>query len=103
MSHVNRYVNAIQTLIWALFGLSDAEDVSYPSDAPCDQESCGQKTTELVGVCLYMAYHLVMALVMLNMLIAMMSTSFQEIHVSFNYSQLCVSRSRMCRIIALVK
>ncbi|XP_785826.3 short transient receptor potential channel 3 [Strongylocentrotus purpuratus] len=79
-SNFRGYVNAIQTLIWALFGLSDAADVSYPSDAPCDQESCGQKTTELVGVCLYMAYHLVMALVMLNMLIAMMSTSFQEIH-----------------------
>ncbi|XP_054757317.2 short transient receptor potential channel 7-like [Lytechinus pictus] len=74
------YVNAIQTLIWALFGLGDSGDVSYPNDATCDTETCGQKTTEFVGVCLYMAYHLVMALVMLNMLIAMMTTSFQEIH-----------------------
>ncbi|XP_071506041.1 short transient receptor potential channel 7-like [Diadema antillarum] len=66
----------LTTLLWALFGLAEQEDVKCSSGTT----ECGHTTTEIVGTALYIMYHLIMALVMLNMLIAMMTTSFQEIY-----------------------
>ena len=67
----------ILTLVWAMFGLGDKEDVTPSGDA--DQV---KTSTEIVGTTLYVIYHFMLVIVMLNMLIAMMATSFQEIHVS---------------------
>ena len=74
-----RILTAFTTLMWALFGLGDTSDISCPDTAP----SCGHASTEAFGVLLYGSYMGIMVIVMLNMLIAMMSTSFDEINVSF--------------------
>ncbi|XP_041473271.1 short transient receptor potential channel 3-like [Lytechinus variegatus] len=68
--------NALTTLVWALFGLGDTSNTSCPDDYP----DCGHASTEVFGVLLYSSYMGIMVIVMLNMLIAMMSTSFDEIN-----------------------
>lgn len=47
--------------------------------------------TSGVGTVMFAIYHIVMSLVMLNMLIAMMSNSFQEIEVSVVDSDVSVT------------
>eukprot|EP00057_Strongylocentrotus_purpuratus_P008322 XP_011662796.1 PREDICTED: short transient receptor potential channel 3 [Strongylocentrotus purpuratus] len=69
-------LNAIRTLMWALFGLGDPSDLSCP-DTDSD---CGHTSTEAFGILLYSSYMGIMVIVMLNMLIAMMSSSFDAIN-----------------------
>ncbi|XP_071804854.1 short transient receptor potential channel 7-like isoform X1 [Asterias amurensis] len=66
------------TLFWALFGLAQPDDPTIPNSELYGAGS-GHQLTSFVGHILFMVYFVVMGLVMLNMLIAMMSNSFQEI------------------------
>ncbi|XP_071959383.1 short transient receptor potential channel 7-like isoform X2 [Antedon mediterranea] len=63
------------TLFWALFGLVGKDDPIVQPSADDDNYNI----TNVVGTILFAVYHVVMVLVMLNMLIAMMSNSYQEI------------------------
>ncbi|XP_022103605.1 short transient receptor potential channel 3-like isoform X1 [Acanthaster planci] len=65
------------TLFWALFGLAQPDDPNIPNSKAYGQN--GHQLTAFVGTLLFSVYFVVMGLVMLNMLIAMMSNSFQEI------------------------
>ncbi|XP_038052575.1 short transient receptor potential channel 3-like [Patiria miniata] len=65
------------TLFWALFGLAQPDDPNIPNSQAYGQN--GHRLTAFVGTLLFSVYFVVMGLVMLNMLIAMMSNSFQEI------------------------
>ncbi|XP_033743290.1 transient-receptor-potential-like protein [Pecten maximus] len=58
------------TLYWSLFGLTALKDIKIPQ---------GQYFTELMGMLLFMAYHGMASIVLINMLIAMMSNSYQNI------------------------
>lgn len=58
------------TLFWSLFGLTQLRDIKIED---------GPKFTELMGELLFMAYHAMAIIVLINMLIAMMSNSYQEI------------------------
>jgi transient receptor potential cation channel subfamily C protein 4 len=62
------------TLFWALFGLTQLNAVR---DGPM------QEFTKRVGEHLLMVYHAMAIIVLINMLIAMMSNSFQNIEVYF--------------------
>ena len=59
-------------MYWSLFSLTTLKDIKIEN---------GQDFTEMVGELLFMAYHLMGVIVLINMLIAMMSSSFQEIEV----------------------
>ncbi|KAJ8020454.1 Short transient receptor potential channel 7 [Holothuria leucospilota] len=72
-SDFGTFSNTLLTLFWSLFGMSE-------SNAPDIENIHGQlNLTSSFGTVLFAIYHVVMNLVMLNMLIAMMSNSFQEI------------------------
>ncbi|XP_071502489.1 short transient receptor potential channel 7-like [Diadema antillarum] len=77
---------AFLTLFWALFGLGNPLDPRLNGTTlaiSVDEFGNGRGgflITESFGTILYMTYYVVMGLVMLNMLIAMMSNSFQEIN-----------------------
>lgn len=58
------------TLFWSLFSLTQLRDIKIED---------GPKFTELMGELLFMAYHAMAIIVLINMLIAMMSNSYQEI------------------------
>ncbi|XP_033109650.1 short transient receptor potential channel 3-like [Anneissia japonica] len=60
------------SLLWALFGLGDSSDYDIPREYKHD-------ITQGFGTLLLLAYHFAMVLVMLNMLIAMMAASFEDI------------------------
>ncbi|XP_002733765.1 transient-receptor-potential-like protein [Saccoglossus kowalevskii] len=62
---------SMQTLFWALFGLVGTDVIKLPTQ--------GHNYTEFVGEILFACYHVVAIIVLLNMLIAMMSKSYQEI------------------------
>ncbi|KAI0210121.1 Transient-receptor-potential-like protein [Lamellibrachia satsuma] len=62
--------NSYLTLFWALFGLMPLSTV---------REGSMQSFTKRVGEILLMVYHIMAIIVLINMLIAMMSSSFQEI------------------------
>jgi len=64
--------NSYRTLYWSLFSMTQLKDIKI-------QE--GQLFTEIVGELLFMAYQTMAVIVLINMLIAMMSNSFQEIEV----------------------
>ena len=67
-----RIWNSYLTLFWALFGLMPLSTV---------REGSMQSFTKRVGEILLMVYHIMAIIVLINMLIAMMSSSFQEIEV----------------------
>ena len=60
-------------LFWALFGLTPLSTVREGNIKPF---------TKLVGEGLLMAYHVMAIIMLINMLIAMMSNSFQNIEVA---------------------
>ncbi|KAK3099622.1 hypothetical protein FSP39_007126 [Pinctada imbricata] len=62
------------TLYWSLFGITRKNDITIRH---------GQYFTELMGMLMFMAYHGMAIIVLINMLIAMMSSSFQNIEVRF--------------------
>ena len=63
---------SFKTLFWAIFGLSEVKSVIVNN---------GHKFIENIGYVLYGVYNVTMVIVLLNMLIAMMNNSFQEIEV----------------------
>ena len=67
-----RLANAYETLFWSLFGITQIKDVEIVE---------GHNSVERVGTMLFGAYHVAAIVVLINMLIAMMSNSFQEIQV----------------------
>ena len=78
-THIRSIWNSYITLFWALFGLMPLSTV---------RESSVQTFTRRIGETLLMVYHIMVIIVLINMLIAMMSSSFQEIEVL--YSCVCV-------------
>ncbi|KAH3833232.1 hypothetical protein DPMN_106536 [Dreissena polymorpha] len=62
--------SSYRTLYWSLFGMAQLRDIKVLD---------GQVFTEVVGELLFMAYQTMAVIVLINMLIAMMSNSFQEI------------------------
>jgi len=63
---------SFKTLFWAIFGLSEVKSVIINN---------GHKFIENIGYVLYGVYNVTMVIVLLNMLIAMINNSFQEIEV----------------------
>nr|XP_019943729.1 PREDICTED: short transient receptor potential channel 6 [Paralichthys olivaceus] len=61
---------SFKTLFWAIFGLSEVKSVVLNID---------HKFIENTGYILYGVYNIIMVIVLLNMLIAMFNSSFQEI------------------------
>ncbi|CAL8304891.1 unnamed protein product [Gadus morhua 'NCC'] len=61
---------SFKTLFWAIFGLSEVRSVVINN---------GHKFIENIGYVLYGVYNVTMVVVLLNMLIAMINSSFQEI------------------------
>uniref|UniRef100_A0A8C9V090 Transient receptor potential cation channel, subfamily C, member 6a n=1 Tax=Scleropages formosus TaxID=113540 RepID=A0A8C9V090_SCLFO len=61
---------SFKTLFWAIFGLSEVKSVVVNN---------GHKFIENIGYVLYGVYNVTMVIVLLNMLIAMINSSFQEI------------------------
>ncbi|KAJ8368635.1 hypothetical protein SKAU_G00086630 [Synaphobranchus kaupii] len=61
---------SFKTLFWAVFGLSEVKSVIINN---------GHKFIENIGYVLYGVYNVMVVIVLLNMLIAMINSSFQEI------------------------
>lgn len=64
---------SFKTLFWSIFGLSEVSSVVLKYD---------HKFIENIGYVLYGIYNVTMVVVLLNMLIAMINSSYQEIEVS---------------------
>ena len=60
------------TLFWSIFGLADYKGVEVLYD---------HQLTRLVGYQLYGAYNIITVIIMLNMLIAMINSSYSEVEV----------------------
>lgn len=75
---------SFKTLFWAIFGLSEVKSVVI---------NYKHKFIENIGYVLYGVYNVTMVIVLLNMLIAMINSSFQEIEVKsqfmMNYRPIC--------------
>ena len=71
-SLTHRLDESLITLMWALFGLVSKDVVKLHMD---------HTFIEKMGELMFLAYHLLSIVVLLNMLIAMMSNSFQNIQV----------------------
>lgn len=72
---------SFKTLFWAIFGLSEVKSVVINID---------HKFIENIGYVLYGVYNIIMVIVLLNMLIAMFNSSFQEIEVLFSFFAITV-------------
>lgn len=70
--HLSSLEESFKTLFWAIFGLSEVRSVVINN---------GHKFIENIGYVLYGVYNVTMVIVLLNMLIAMINSSFQEIEV----------------------
>ena len=64
------------TLFWSMFGLSDYRvvEVNY-----------GHQLTRIIGYQLYGAYNIITVVIMLNMLIAMINSSYSEVEVRLSF------------------
>ncbi|XP_033631604.1 transient-receptor-potential-like protein [Asterias rubens] len=62
-------------LLWALFGLTSSDAIKLE----LANKSANNVSVEVVGELLLLCYHIIAIIVLLNMLIAMMSNSFQNI------------------------
>lgn len=67
---------SFKTLFWAIFGLSEVKSVVI---------NYNHKFIENIGYVLYGVYNVTMVIVLLNMLIAMINSSFQEIEVKIPF------------------
>lgn len=74
---------SFKTLFWSIFGLSEVTSVVLKYD---------HKFIENIGYVLYGIYNVTMVVVLLNMLIAMINSSYQEIEVSRLLPMLCPGR-----------
>lgn len=69
-----RVEESFKTLFWSIFGLSEVISVVLKYD---------HKFIENIGYVLYGVYNVTMVVVLLNMLIAMINSSYQEIEVQY--------------------
>lgn len=74
--HLCSLEESFKTLFWAIFGLSEVRSVVVNN---------GHKFIENTGYVLYGVYNVTMVIVLLNMLIAMINSSFQEIEVRHQF------------------
>lgn len=72
-----RVEESFKTLFWSIFGLSEVISVVLKYD---------HKFIENIGYVLYGVYNVTMVVVLLNMLIAMINSSYQEIEVNITWS-----------------
>lgn len=86
MSMPHRVEESFKTLFWSIFGLSEVISVVLKYD---------HKFIENIGYILYGVYNVTMVIVLLNMLIAMMNHSYQEIEVTSKSCHLI----KICRIL----
>lgn len=77
-----RVEESFKTLFWSIFGLSEVISVVLKYD---------HKFIENIGYVLYGVYNVTMVVVLLNMLIAMINSSYQEIEVS---AEDCLSKTK---------
>ncbi len=63
--------STFKTVFWSLFGLAEKEGVQL--------EEFNQRFTEIVGYLIYGTFNIASVIVLLNMLIAMMSKSYETI------------------------
>lgn len=63
--------STLKTVFWSLFGLAEKEGVQL--------EDFNKQFTEVVGYLIYGAFNIASVIVLLNMLIAMMSKSYETI------------------------
>ncbi|XP_006775322.2 PREDICTED: short transient receptor potential channel 6 [Myotis davidii] len=70
VKYYNLVEESFKTLFWAIFGLSEVKSVVI---------NYNHKFIENIGYVLYGVYNVTMVIVLLNMLIAMINSSFQEI------------------------
>ena len=70
----------LQSLYWAIFGLVDLEHAEL-------QPRFKHEFTEIIGKLMFGTYSWIAMVVLLNMLIAMMSNSYQLIYVSIDGKQ----------------
>ena len=73
MLYYLRLGESYATLYWSLFGITAKHDLKIQN---------GQTFTEMLGRLMFMLYHCMAIIVLINMLIAMMSNSFQNIEAS---------------------
>lgn len=76
MFSFSRVEESFKTLFWSIFGLSEVISVVLKYD---------HKFIENIGYVLYGVYNVTMVVVLLNMLIAMINSSYQEIEVYYIY------------------
>ncbi len=84
-----RWPTSLVSLFWIVFGFGDVSDAEVIVSNTCANSTetvCHEANyhilTQFIGQVLYASYHLIMATTLLNMLIAMMSNSLQDIQVS---------------------
>ena len=82
---VNRLPRTLFSLFWSMFGLIsvDAVEIKYENKDK-GLHAGGSNATSLVervGMLLFALYHVAIIIVLINMLIAMMSHSFEDIQV----------------------
>ncbi|XP_013790468.1 short transient receptor potential channel 5-like [Limulus polyphemus] len=81
LSSFVRFDYSVKTLFWALFGMSPVE----AADVIISNLETGGKTirhhlfTEGVGHFLYSLYHLIIGIALINVLIAILTTSYQDV------------------------
>lgn len=80
--HPSSLEESFKTLFWAIFGLSEVRSVVINN---------GHKFIENIGYVLYGVYNVTMVIVLLNMLIAMINSSFQEIEVCQSNTVIIIS------------
>lgn len=83
LSYYFRLGESYATLYWSLFGITAKHDLKIQN---------GQTFTEMLGRLMFMLYHCMAIIVLINMLIAMMSNSFQNIEV---YCSIEIGRDKM--------
>jgi hypothetical protein len=91
---------SFDTLFWSMFGMGDpkayAMDERHLAMGQVTSHTAHSNILPLAGYVLYSAYMAMMVIVSMNMLIAMMSNSFQEIHVSAFISTASYSMHIVC-------
>jgi len=116
MSCGHRMPMTLYSLFWCMFGQvgTDSVIISYPAKPSEDSRTSARPLTagagripgdgatrivETVGLMLFALYHVTAIIVLVNMLIAMMSHSFEDIQVSASHSH-CLGytshRFRVC-------
>lgn len=68
-----RFFKTALTLLWSIFGMGSADSIKLGVNHPAPQ---------FMGFLLFTTFHVLIVVMLINMLIAMMTTSFESIQVS---------------------